>query len=835
MRMPLVPFLAAMITGIVAGNYIHIPNLLLAICLFIVFLLLLAARLKNMRTLSIGLLMISVFFIGIFNINLYVHTDQEPGHISHHSAGETIVVEGVISENPAVSPDKTEITISTMKIIRDDAIIPVHGLVLLSITNFQSFNYGEYVRFRTRLKSPRNFNNPGGYDYVKHLRYRGIIVRGFINDPSRIVVLRENQGNFIKTYIETFREKLKKLIRDNSISPDGEIIQAMILGNQKEIPEDVMEKFNKTGTTHIIAISGFNIGIIAALSIIMARLLMKSWTYLLLRFNIHVVTTVFAIIPVVVFTFIAGMGMSVVRAAIMAVTFMIAIIIGKERDLYNTLALAAIIILTISPHALFDISFQLSFVAVWSILFITPRLMEWLPQISPDVESRYSIFNRSTLRNVLIFISVSVSATLGTLPLIVFYFNRISSIVLLSNILVVPVLGIIAIPVCMAIIVAALMSSALAVFFIHISSFLVWLSVAMVDFLASLPGSSFFVSTPTLHEIALYYGLLILGVKLLDMKIVENNKEDVSKYRPRQLFIYRTSFIILIFILFADVIYLNTRDMFVKTMKVTAIDVGQGSSSLVQLPAGRKMLIDGGGFPEGGFDVGKYVVGPFLWHERISKIDIVVLTHPHPDHLNGLLYILSNFEVGEVWTNGDDSDEYNYQEFRRIIDEKKIVLRSVSEATKTLITDNVMIDILNPAKIIESRADFSRYFEEENNRSVVMRITYGDINFLFPGDISEAAESRLIQSHREMRSHVLFIPHHGGFTSSSEAFIKRICPEIAVASCGLDNIYKFPHPEVLKRYSTLGTRIFRTDKNGAVSIVTDGSNIVCTPFRQDRL
>ena len=835
MRMPLVPLLAAMMTGIVTGNFIHIPNLPLAICLFIVFLLLLAARLKNMRALSIGLLMMSVFFIGIFNINLYVHTDQEPGHISHHVTGETVVVEGVISENPEASPDKTEITISTTRIIRDDAIIPVHGLVLLSITNFQSFNYGDYVRFRTRLKSPHNFNNPGGFDYVKHLRYRGIMVRGFINDPSRIVILRENQGNPIKTYIETFRGRLKKLIRDNSVSPDGEIIQAMILGNQKEIPQDVMEKFNKTGTTHIIAISGFNIGIIAALSIIVARLLMKSWTYLLLRFNIHVVTTVFAIIPVVVFTFIAGTGMSVVRAAIMAVIFMIAIIIGKERDLYNTLALAAFIILAISPHSLFDISFQLSFVAVWSILFITPRLMEWLPKISPDVESRYSIFNRKTLRNILIFISVSVSATLGTLPLIVFYFNRISSIVLLSNVLVVPVLGIIAIPVCTAIIAAALISSALAVFFLHISSFLVWISVAMVDFLASVPGSSFFVSTPTLPELALYYGLLIIGVKLLDLKIAENKKEDIKKYTPRQLFIYETAFIVLILLLFADVIYLNTRDMFAKTMKVTAIDVGQGSSTLVQLPAGRKMLIDGGGFPEGSFDVGKYVVGPFLWHERISKIDIVVLTHPHPDHLNGLLYILSNFEVGEVWTNGDNSDDDNYRDFLRIIDEKKIGHRSVSEATQTLITNNVMIDILNPAKLVESRADFSRHFEDENNRSVVMRITYGDISFLFPGDISEAAESRLIHSHREMRSQVLFIPHHGGFTSSSEAFIRRIFPEIAVVSCGFDNIYKFPHPEVLKRYSIVGTKIFRTDKNGAVNIVTDGSNVVCTPFRQGRL
>lgn len=832
--MPLVPLLAAMMTGILVGNFILIPNLYLTICLLLIFLLLLIARLKNMTVLSIGLLMSSVFFIAVFNINLYVHRDHEPGHISHYAKGDSVVVEGVISENPENSPDKTAITVYATRIIRDGVITPTHGLVLVSIMNSQPLKYGDYVRFRTRLKSPHNFNNPGGFDYAKHLRYRDITVRGFVNDPSGIAVLRENQGNVIRTYIETFRWKLKKLIRDNSMSPEGEIIQAMILGDQKEIPKDVMEKFNKTGTTHIIAISGFNIGIIAALSIIVARMIMTFSTYLLLRFNIFVATTVFAIIPVVFYTFIAGGGMSVLRAAIMSITFMIAIIIGKERDLYNTLALAAFIILAISPYALFDISFQLSFMAVWSILFCTPRLMEWLPKDSPDVTSRYSIFYRKTVRNILIFVIVSLSATLGTLPLIVFYFNRVSTIVLFSNVLVVPVLGIIAIPVCTAIVAAALISTPLAIFFIHVSSFLVWISVAMVDFLASIPGSSFFISTPTLPELVLYYCLLITGIKLLDVRIAKHNNKDIKKYSTRHSFIYGTAFIVVLFLLLIDAVYLNTRDRFEKNMKVTAIDVGQGSSILIQLPSGKKMLIDGGGFPEGRFDVGKYVVAPYLWHERISKIDIVVLTHPHPDHLNGLLYILSNFKVDEVWTNGDDTDNDDYREFVNVIQEKKIKHQSVSETTQTLIMNNVMIEILNPAENSENRTDNSRDFEKENNRSVVMRIVYKDISFLFPGDISEEAENRMTGLQRPMRSQVVFIPHHGGFTSSSEPFVRRMLPEIAVVSCGVDNIYKFPHPEVLKRYSMLGTKIFRTDKNGAVDIVTNGINVVSTPFQQDR-
>jgi competence protein ComEC len=832
MRKPLVPFLVAMMAGIVLGNVIHIPNPPLMVCLLFTFVLLLPASLKKWKNVTTLLLMLAFLISGVLHINLYLHQDRSSNHIIHHITGEIIIVEGVISENPEVSSDKTEITVSAARIISDDANILVEGLVLLTLKDPQLYKYGDYVRFKAKLKAPHNFRNPGGFDYEQHLRYRGILVRGFISDPAGIVVLRENQGNVLKTHLERFRGSLKKLIRDNSLSPDGEIIQAMILGDQKEIPKEVMDNFNKTGTSHIIAISGFNIGIVAVLSMIVIRMIMKSSSYLLLRFNMNVVSTVFAIVPVVIYTFIAGMGMSVVRATIMAITFMIAILLGRERSLYNTLALAAFIILVIYPHALFDISFQLSFVAVWSILFITPRLMERLPKGNHETASQYLIFNRKTLKNILIFVMVSVSATLGTLPLIVYYFNRVSTVVLLSNLAVVPVLGIIAIPVSTAIILAALISPTLGVFFVHISSFLVWISVAMVDFFASLPGSSFFISTPSLWEIVLYYGLLISVVKLMDFRNANKENEHGKQQATGEFLWYRTAVVVILIFFFADAIYLNTHDLFTENLKVTAIDVGQGSSILVQLPGGRRMLIDGGGFPEGSFDVGRYVVASYLWHERISNIDIVVLTHPHPDHLNGLVFILSNFGVKEVWTNADSSGSDAYQDFKRIISERRIQHKSVSQKTGTVRMNDVLIDIINPEEPTENTEELSQQFEEVNNRSIVMKMTFGNVSFLFPGDISESAEARLIHLGRNMKSQVLFVPHHGSFSSSTEPFIRHILPDIAIVSCGTDNIYKVPHPDVLKLYSLLGTRIFRTDKDGAVSIITNGRNIIPLVFRQ---
>ena len=212
------------------------------------------------------------------------------------------------------------------------------------------FHYGDYIRFQSSIRLPHNFGNPGGFDYEKYLRIRGILARAFVDDaPSRFVVLRRETGNAFRTRIERFRNLIRKSILETSPGTDGKIIQAMILGDQKEIPNEVMEKFNRTGTAHIIAISGFNVGIVAVFALFIIRLFLKSSEYLQLRCNVGRISTLFAILIVIFYTFIAGSGISVVRASIMIVLFLVAILINREGDLYNTLALAALVILIVTP------------------------------------------------------------------------------------------------------------------------------------------------------------------------------------------------------------------------------------------------------------------------------------------------------------------------------------------------------------------------------------------------------------------------------------------------------------------------------------------------------
>lgn len=242
------------------------------------------------------------------------------------------------------------------------------------------------------------------------------------------------------------------------------------------------------------------------------------------------------------------------------------------------------------------------------------------------------------------------------------------------------------------------------------------------------------------------------------------------------------------------------------------------------------MLIDGGGFINSTFDVGKYIVAPYLWHERINKVDIVVLTHPHPDHLNGLPFIVDNFPVREVWITGEGSESEEYRRFREIIKDKGIVLRTLSARNAPVDIGGVVVEYLNPPDPLEVAADRASY-TEINDRSLVMRMTYGEATFLFPGDISSITEERLTSLSREIRSRLLLVPHHGGRTSTTEPFLQRLRPEAAIISVGADNLFRLPHPDVLKRLSKQRILTYRTDLNGAITVATDGLGLSIYPYQ----
>jgi competence protein ComEC len=241
------------------------------------------------------------------------------------------------------------------------------------------------------------------------------------------------------------------------------------------------------------------------------------------------------------------------------------------------------------------------------------------------------------------------------------------------------------------------------------------------------------------------------------------------------------------------------------------------------------MLIDGGGLYEDRFDIGKNVIAPFLRKMKIRRIDTLVLTHPDPDHLKGLIFIASQFSIGQFWDNGYQTESESYLQLKKILSEKKIHTQSLHEASPLQLINGVEISVLNPL-VWNGTQRKVQNLRDLNHTSLVLKFRFKNVSLLLAGDIGKEAEERILRKDYPLRSDILKIPHHGSSSSSTPLFLERVKPTYAVLSVGERNIGRLPHPEVLKRYLQLGSKILRTDKHGAITVTTDGEKIEVSTF-----
>jgi competence protein ComEC len=592
--------------------------------------------------------------------------------------------------------------------------------------------------------------------------------------------------------------------------PHSSLFQALVLGEQGKIPEDIREQFIVTGIAHLLAISGDHLGIVAFLVFSSILWLLKRSEIFLLSLPVRKWAAALTIPCLLLYTFIAGGGISVIRATIMVILFLLSIVFDRERHLLYTLALAALLILLFSPPSLFDVSFQLSFLAVLSILYLVPRLLRSLKREGMPIPSEFSWRQRAWKYVVLSF-WVTVVAILGTAPFVAFHFNRVSLIGFLANLFAVPWVGFLIVPI-------SLMASLLSFFFyplasllISMNQFLAALLLNMVDFFASIPFASIDLSTPTALEIILFYLLLFLAVHLRKGKKI------------------RFLFVGVFILLSADIAYWNLKDLFRKDLTLTFLDVGHGDSILVEFPGGKTMLIDGGGLHEDRFDTGKSAIAPFLRSKKIRKIDTLVLTHPDPDHMKGLNFIASRFSIGRFLDNGARTDAEAYLRLEETLRRRNIERFSLNENAKSQTIGGVEMSILNPPAGV-SGALRNQTPTGVNNQSLVMRFRFKNVILLLTGDVEREAEERMVRKGHALRAHILKVPHHGSLSSSSLAFLETAKPECAILSVGERNVGRLPHAEVMERYKRLGTKMFRTDRQGAITVKTDGEKMEIKTF-----
>jgi competence protein ComEC len=810
-RLPLIPIFIVYTIGIYSGLF-DLPLLpqgrILLLILFGFWVFFLITR----RTRTGSWTAFFIFFLlGIFSIQLYLLSQHPPSHISHFTGLERISLEGIIDRPPERSRGKTQLLIRSKKVVLSSRHIPVDGLVLIFLKDEDpSLRVGDRLRLRCRLYPPRGFHNPGGFSYERHLAFDRIYTIGFLSEEGGWVKLGEGFKNPVTLQVERWRDRIRDFLNREAKPPSSGIFKALVLGEQGDIPEEIKEYFILTGTAHLLAISGDQFGIVALLSFSLLIWILKRSEFLLLSISVRKWAAGLTIPCIVLYAFIAGGGISVIRAAIMVMTFLFSILLNRERNLLHTLALAAFLILIFSPPSLFDVSFQLSFLAVLSILYLVPRILQEFRQEEISLLLKAS-WKKNILKYTRLSLLVTGVAILGTAPFVALHFNRFSPIGFITNLFIIPWVGFVIVPLSLTASVFSFFFIPFATFLINMNSFITLILLRAMAFFASLPFASIFVSTPTVFEIVLFYSLLFLAVH----------------FRKGKKFRYLFAGLCIVFA--CDLAYWSLKDSFQKDLNLTFIDVGHGDSILIEFPKGKKMLIDGGGLYEDRFDIGKNVIAPFLWKKKIRRIDTLVLTHPDPDHLKGLNFIASQFSIGEFWDNGYQTLSEPYLQLKETLRQKKIKTHSLNEETPPLTIHGVELSVLNPpARNAMQRK--VQHLRDLNNSSLVMRLRFKNVSFLLAGDVGKEAEARMLRSGRGLRADILKIPHHGSSSSSSLAFVDRVKPVYAILSVGERNIARLPHPDVLKRYLQLGSRIVRTDQHGAITVVTDGEGIEVKTF-----
>ena len=808
MRYPLLPLLIALIGGIVVGDALDISTSVLLFLIFLPLVGLIWCLQKEYFRTGLLLICITVAAAGAFSIQKPAVFTNEKKHIVSLIQDQKMHIEGVVLEKQESFKPGISLTVRCVRAYQNGHYSPLTGKIRLSVVSDADFQPGDYIRFHARIRHISNFQNPGGFDYARHMKRRDVYACAHIARDSDIILLRRNASACpILDAFQSLRLSFKKMIINRTSSPSQEILLAMTLGESPIVGPAVRDVFAATGTSHILAVSGLHIGIVWACAFGLILWVLKRSEYLMLKWNIFKIAAAAAFGPVVFYAFIAGMGTPVLRATVLAGAVVAAHIAGRLRNLFNTLFLAALIILVIRPQALFDISFQLSFSAVFSILYLVPKLREFIPEGDPQTGS----FLHSLLRRFFVFILVSASAIIGTLPVIAYYFNQVSIIALFANLLAVPLLGFVTLGLMMLFLATAGFWPALGGLFVEMASLFASICFTLLERISEIPWSSISIVRPHLFEIALFYLIVWLSIEWITS--TTNKKKLVPK---RKTFLIKISLAACVFVMAANCALCYLKPLYSKNLILTAIDVGQGSATLLELPGGLNMLIDGGGFHDGSFDMGRFVLAPYFFAKRIRKIDIVVLTHPHPDHLQGLIHITRHFGVREVWSNGINASNPLYLDWLKVISDLGIEHRTFSSESPLISIGNVKINFLWPDP--RSILLFSGHPHDfENDASLVLKMVYGQTSILLTGDISHRVESAMIAAGTDLKSDLVLIPHHGSYHSSSEHFVRSVSGRFAIVSCGKNNIFRHPHPEVVSRYERSGYQVYRTDRDGALS------------------
>jgi len=746
------------------------------------------------------LLSVVVLLLGITKIQ-FDETALSKNHISHYieNIWKKARVIGIISEEPYRKEERLSFVLRTTALIVPGDSIAVDGEVIVTVEQskykeepIKHLRYGDEVSLLGKLSIPPGIRNPGDFNYREYLKLNNIYGVVHVFGYDNVTVRSRHRGSWMHNNIILPIKNYSIHVVDSLIGGDeGSFLKGLLVGDRSEISKEIKTSFINAGVIHVLAVSGLNVAfvIIIFFSLFSVLPLSQNWKTLL------------TILALVGYMFITGATPSIVRATIMGIILLSGRMLERKSDIYNSIAVACIVILLVDARQLFDVGFQLSFLAVISMVYFYPMLYR-LFQLLPE-----SLKKNAAVDYTAKLFFASLAAQLGTMPLTIIYFGRISLISLLANVVVIPAINI-ALAIGFVVVLFSLVSFWLASIYAAVCQLLLHLTIRFVDIASNLPYAYF-----EIHQFALLQSLLFYSAVLMIFHLGNGS------------FKQKLAVIVLVVINFI-IFGIGFSERWGKDGRLTVafLDVGQGDASILKFPDGKTMLIDAGPKTRT-YDAGEHVILPFLKHSGIRKIDVAVVTHPHDDHIGGLAYLIKNIQIGEVLESGQRYGSDIKRECDSLIGIKGIAHKTAHAGEQIDAFDGARVYVLHPNSRFVSPEGES-LDGNPNDGSVVLKVVYGKCGMLFMGDVDRTAELAVTEIYGDfLKSDILKVAHHGSITSSTPQFALKSKPMYAVISVGRFNPFNHPSAEVLTRYRALDTRIMRTDELGAVMFECDGETV----------
>jgi competence protein ComEC len=724
---------------------------------------------------------------------------------------------------------------------------------------------GDRVEVLVKARPPRDYLDPGAFDVKGFLAREKIDVLGSLRSGELLQLVDRPPPTILQRLARARGTLLARLDSLFAGHPErGAVARAMLLGDRSFVDSSVVLAFQKTAAYHVLVVAGLHVG---------ALVISLWWVGKRLRFSMMAIS-VMTLLALTAYVGIVQDRPPILRAALMAALYLCARPLFRRVELLNAIAIAALILLIWKPSSLDDSSFQLSFLAAAVIAGLALPWMErssapyraglnhlgdvtrdpahapkiaqfriemraavqWLARKMPGrLESRASAFLVLPVRAGLrLWEIILLSAVIqwGMLPLLAEDFHRVSLAGPMSNIPAVLLTGII-VPLGFVTLGTAMVWARAGLVFGKALSFCIGLLIATVEWFARWPRLTYRIPGPPLWLMILFFAGFIFLAAVARTIAARRRGPAMRRYllpgvQPVEWIAATVVMALAVLVAWHPFAPALERGK----LEVSVLDVGQGDSIFVAFPDGRTMLVDGGGQAgaevvsgfRSGPDVGEEVVSPYLWSRGIKRLDVVALTHAHHDHLDGLHSVMANFQVGELWIGRHEETPA----FLVLLAEARARgVQVVQEIQgRKFDWDGVRGEVLWPA-------DVSEVDKAANDNSLVMRIQDGEESFLLPGDIEKKVENELVDEHAPLAANFLKVPHHGSRTSSTDAFVGAVRPSVAVVSVGEGNQFGHPVDSVVERYAQAGVRFLRTDRDGAVTTVTDGHELVVHSFVEE--